>query len=128
MKSNENDKLKPKDEDEKGDQGGEGSQSSGIPFRYTDVLSTEPRDDVLPPTEIRRLLSEHQDLHKARVDKQKLTRKERKAIKEGRVILNSSATYRAGFRAAGGAASQYKTHPIAYKFSGIRDLKVSAFP
>lgn len=126
MKANENDK-KLQDEDDQGEQGGTGTQTGGTEFHYVDVLSTPPRDDVLPPNEIRRLLSEHQDLHKKRVDNQKLTRKERKAIKEGRVILNSTATYRAGLRATGGA-SLYKTHPIAYKFSGMRDTKVSAFP
>ena len=127
MKANENDKkYLLKEEEDKGEQGGTG-EGSGVPFRYVDVLSPEPRDDILPPNEIRRLLREHQELHKKRVDSQKLTRKERKAVKEGRVILTSNASYRAGFRAAGGR-SAYKTHPIAHKFSGIRDTKVSVFP
>lgn len=130
MNENENDKLKQKEDDQgdQGEQGGAEGKGSGTVFRYVDVLSTEPRDDVLPPNKIKRLLSEHKDIHKRRVDNQRITRKERKAIKEGRVILTSSATYRAGFRAAGGSNSLYKTHPIAYKFSGIRDTKVSAFP
>lgn len=127
MKANENDKkyLLTEEEDQ-GEQGSAGEQG-GTGVRYVDVLTTEPRDDLLPPNEIRKLLREHQELHKKRVDNQKLTRKERKAVKEGRVILTSNATYRAGFRAAGGR-SAYKTHPIAHKFSGIRDTKVSVFP
>lgn len=127
MKANENDKKFIED-DQDGDQGETGGQGSGIEFRYVDVLSTEPRDDLLPPNEIKRLLGTHQELHKQRVDNQKLTRKERKAIKEGRVILTSNASYRAGMRATGGGFSAYKTHPIAHKFSGMRDTKISSFP
>jgi len=36
----------------------------------------------LSPQELKRLLAAHKELHKARVDKQKLLRKERQAIKE----------------------------------------------
>lgn len=126
MKINENEEDR-KDDEGSGEEGKSG-KSGEIQFRYTDILSTPPRDDALPPEEIRRLLAVHKDLHKGRVEKQKLTRKERKALKEGRIIFNATAAYRAGVGGAGGPASAYKTHPIAIKFSGIRDQKVSAFP
>lgn len=125
-------KINENDDKETGDQGtgegGQGGKSGEIAFRYTDVLSVEPRDDVLPPIEIRRILAIHKDIHKERVDKQKLTRKERQALKEGRIIYNAAANYRTGIGSPGGGTrSQYKTHPIAAKFSGM-DPKVNAFP
>jgi hypothetical protein len=92
-----------KEEDEKGgdQEGGSEGTGTGIEFHF-DVLTPEPRDDALPPNEIKRLLAQHQDIHKARVDKQKLTRKERQALKEGRAALISAANFRAGFNAGGG--------------------------
>lgn len=128
MKINEN---KDQDqEDSSGDKGGTGGGASGkIEFHYHDVLSEEPRDDLLSPEEIKRLLAVHKDVHKERVDKQKSTRKERKAAKEGPVNLTSRKAYTGGLNAAGGGAySKYKTHPIAVKFAGIRDQKISAIP
>ena len=112
---------------------GEGGGSSGdIQFRYKDILSDGPRDDALPAGEIKRLLIVHQDLHKERVDKQKLTRKERKAMKEGRVSLSSNYHNQHGMRQhglSGGRASSYKSHPITEKaqFSGI-DRQVNFLP
>lgn len=114
-------------------QGGEGSQSgetgSGgktgeVGFRFkTEIF----RDDQLPPAEIRRLLQIHKEAHKAYVTKQKLTRKERLALKEGRKDLTSQ--YRLGQGAGGGGLSSYKKHPISNKaqFSGI-DKQLSALP
>jgi hypothetical protein len=117
-------------EDEDEDKGGTSGGSSGeIEFHYHDVLSEEPRDDMLSQEEINRLLASHKDIHKVRVDKQKNTRKERKMLKEGPVNLTSRKAYVAGMAAIGGGAySKYKTHPIAVKFSGIRDQKISAIP
>ena len=115
-----------KDNNEDDDKGGEGGgKSSGdIHFRYKDILSTGPRDDVLPEGEIKRLLIVHQDLHKNRVEKQKVTLKERKAAKEGRYENKNR-----GHGFAGGGASPYKKHPISNKaqFSGI-DRQVTALP
>lgn len=120
-------------ENKKDDQEDEGSGESGggasgkIEYRYHDASSTEQRDDLLSPEEKKRLIHVHKDLHKARVDKQKATRKERKAAKEGPVNLTASKAY-TGEMGMGGAYSKYKTHPIAIKFSGIRDQKISAVP
>src|SRR3990167_4745827 len=122
-----NDKEK---EGSDGESGECGKSSGDIQFRYQDILSDGQRDDVLPKTEIKRLLVVHQDLHKERVDKQKLTRKERKAMKEGRVSLASNYHY--GMKQAavrGGRASSYKSHPLTEKaqFSGI-DRQVNFLP
>lgn len=125
MKINENyDKNQEDGEDEKGG----GSSSSGIEFRYHDVASTEQRDDILSPEELKRLLAVHKDIHKSRVDKQKISRKERKEAKEGPANLTTRKAYQEGKGYGAGYYSKYKTHPIAVKFSGIRDQKISAIP
>jgi hypothetical protein len=82
----------PFDQDEEGSQTGEGGQggvAGEIRFRYKDAMSIAPRDDALPLHEVNRLLAVHKDLHKAYIDKQKQTRKERKQLKEGRASLTS---------------------------------------
>ncbi len=124
MKINENYNKNHEDEDD--DKGG---SSSGIEFRYHDIASTEQRDDALSPEELKRLQAVHKDLHKARVDKQKTTRKERKEAKEGPANLMTRSAYKGEMGIGGGGTySKYKTHPIAVKFSGIRDQKISAIP
>ena len=118
------------------EEGGSGGESSGgstgeIHFRYKDAMSVEPRDDLLPPSEIKRLLAVHKELHKDRVDKQKITRKERKALKEGRVTRVAEQGFRVGRGFGGGAGrySPYKQHRIAQKaqFSGM-DKQVIGLP
>ena len=103
------------------EEGGEGQSGVGgkIHFRYKDAASLGPRDDMLPPHEIRRLLEVHGSLHKQRVDKQKLTRQERAALKEGKVHLKSATQQASALR--NGGISKYKKHPISNKaqFSGM---------
>jgi hypothetical protein len=106
-----------------GETGGEGKggQAGEIRFRFRDAAQLPPRDDALPPSEIKRLLIVHKELHKSRVDNQKTTRKERQALKEGR--LNQVASYQqrmAGFEGIQGS-SKYKQHPISNRaqFAGI---------
>lgn len=112
------------EDEEKGGGGSAGGAAGEIKFRYHDILSEEPRDDVLTPEEITRLLAVHKDIHKERVDKQKVIRKERKAVKEGPAHLVTRKAYTGG--TGGGTYSKYKTHPIAIKFSGIRDQQITA--
>lgn len=125
--NNENDLISSGDEDE----GGQGGQTGAIQFRYQDPFAEKKRDDALPPSEIKRLLTIHNELHKERVDKQKLTRKDRKALKEGK--LTATAQYQQNLRqgrgGSGGFASRFKSHPISNKaqFSGI-DRQVVAIP
>lgn len=129
MKNDNENKI---DQDEEGSQGGEsgdtgqGGVTGAVHFRYKDSLSTGPRDDALPPTEIKRLLAIHQDLHKEFVNKQKLTRKER-ALKEGRRTLDSRRGF--GYGHGAGRVSPYKQHPITSKaqFSGM-DRQVVGLP
>lgn len=123
MNLNENYDKNHQDEDD--DKGG---SASGIEFHYRDASSTAQRDDMFSPEELKRLLAVHKDVHKARVDKQKVTRKERKEMKEGPVNLTERKAYTAGMGYGGEAFSKYKTHPVAAKFSGIRDQKISAIP
>lgn len=121
-----NEKYDKNHEDEDDDKGG---SSSGIEFSYHDASSTEQRDDAMSPEELKRLQAVHKDVHKVRVDKQKATRKERKQAKEGPMNLTTRQAYTGGMGAGGGGSySKYKTHPIAAKFSGIRDQKISAIP
>lgn len=124
---NENEKDKDDQEGQGGQTGeGKGGVAGKIHFRYKDAASLEPRDDMLPPSEIKRLLVVHRELHKSRVEKQKHTRKEREVLKSGR--LNQAASYQLpGSGNTGG--SQYKKHPISNKaqFSGI-DKQINNVP
>ena len=109
-----------------GESGGTGGKSGSLGFR----IPTETyRDDLLAPTELNRLLQVHESLHKSSVDKQKLLRKERTALKENRP--QQAAQHRAALGGPGGTggASRYKKHPISSKaqFSGI-DKQVTALP
>src|SRR5436190_21105131 len=105
------------EEEQGGEQGGEGSggiQTGEIRFHYKDAMAIAPRDDQLSPKEIERLLIVHKDFHKINVDKQKQTRRERDAVKDGQF------RFRQGLGQAAGI-SRFKKHPISYKaqFSGI---------
>lgn len=113
------------------DEGGISGRTGEIKFHYRDILSTEPRDDVLTETETHRLLLVHEDIHKERVDKQKATRKERDDIKNGRV--NTKNHDGLGLRKGGGeggGGSPYKKHPVSNhaQFSGATDRKVTGVP
>src|SRR5580704_9590922 len=103
MKINENYDTNHEDDDD--DKGG---SSGGIESHYQDVSSTMQRDDVLSPKEQKRLLAVHKDVHKARVDKQKATRKERKEAKEGPVNLTTRKAYTGEMGMGGGSYSKYK--------------------
>lgn len=103
--------------------GGIGGSTGEIAFRYKDPMSGPNRDDLLPASEIKRLLIVHKELHKERVDKQRSTRAERAAKKEGRYIpLTVEQQIRNGLRSgSAGGSSKYKKHRISDKaqFSGI---------
>lgn len=105
-------------------EGGSGGKSGQIEFR--DFIGGERlRDDLLPIDEKNRLLTVHKDTHERNVKKQKERRDEYKALKEGKVSLQS---YRQGL--AGGMSSQYKINPILAdkaQFSGI-DRQVNFDP
>lgn len=106
--------------------GGESGAAGKIHFRYRDAMSLPPRDDSLPPHELKRLLQVHETLHKARVDKQRQTRKERDALKQGKNNLVQQRGYGQGL---GQGGSAFKQHPISKKayFSGI-DKQMVAVP
>lgn len=131
MAQDPNDKKIVVQDEEEGSQTGESGQggvAGEIRFRYKDAMSVGPRDDALPPSEVKRLLAVHYDLNKSYIDKQRQTRKERKQLKEGRASLTSrqEVTARAG---RGERYSPYKKHPISNRaqFSGV-DRQISALP
>ena len=121
-----NGKKISEEEDDEGSQGS-GGQTGEIEFRYKDAMSVANRDDLLPASEIKRLLIVHKDIHKERVDKQKATRAERNALKEGKYVAPSIAQQLSGRGA--GRSSPYKKHPISDKaqFSGV-DKQVVGIP
>lgn len=130
MKNDNENKLNQDEEDIQGGESGDSGQggvAGEVRFRYKDSLSTTPRDDALPPTEIRRLLAVQHDLHKEYVNKQKLLRKERKALKAGHLRARQGPGSRRGHGA--GRRSAYKQHPITSKaqFSGM-DRQVIGLP
>lgn len=108
------------------DKGGRGGKSGEIGARVKIEIS---RDDLLSPSELKRLISTHQDLHKSYVDKQKLLRKERKALKEGQKALVKQIHQSRMGLGGGGSAARFKQHPINNKaqFSGV-DKQVSNIP
>ena len=115
------------DQDED-DQTGAGSGGQGGKIAFKDFLTTGAnwRDDTLPFEDQKRLLSQHLDLHEAKVKQQKEKRDQYKNLKEGKVSL---AAHRAGVAGAG-MSSQYKTNPILAnkaQFSGM-DRQVNVLP
>ncbi|MES2216895.1 MAG: hypothetical protein V4501_00645 [Pseudomonadota bacterium] len=96
-----------------------GGQAGKIEFRFHDAMQVPSRDDNLPASEIRRLEFVHKDTHKEWVTKQKHTRAERSARKEGHPI-RVPAQYQPGY-GSGGGVSRYKKHPISDKFRGMAD-------
>lgn len=132
MNNNEFDEKEKKEDEEGGSSTGTstGTGTGSTGYRYLDPSSQHQRDDLRSPEENRRLLVSHQVIHKDRVNKQKLTRKEREMLKQGKMdlvsaVYDKSRGYGTGVQ---NRANQYLTHPYAYKFSGIRDMEVSIFP
>lgn len=128
MKLNDNNFPESSDDEDEGE--GRSGQSGKVHFRYKDAMSVVPRDDAVSEPEAKRLLGMHEELHKAQVVKQRITRQDRLAAKEGRLTLAEKAgkTLQAG-RGGGGSYSPYKQHPISRtaQFSGI-DRQVIAVP
>ncbi len=107
------------------DQDSSGATGAGGHIEFRDFLGTSDyrRDDLLPASEKKRLLSVHKDTHEWRVKKQKETRDVRKALKSGKISLQ---TYRRGLGLGGqggaGMSSGFRAHPALKdkaQFSGI---------
>jgi hypothetical protein len=134
-KIDEDEPYLPDEEGGEGESGGssQGGKSGVIEFRYRDILSGEIQD-ALPDTEINHLLVVHEGIHKERVDKQKIERKERDKIKKGLVSAQNydSLGLRIGGSGSGGGSgsSPYKSHPLSdhAQFSGATDRKVTGVP
>ena len=113
------------------DEGGTGTSGGGqtgkIAFHYKDAMEAPKRDDALPPNEIRRLQFVHNDEHRVKVTKQKQTRADREARKEGSPAIRVPAQYQAGY-GGGGGVSRFKKHPVSDKFRGMADPQVNAVP
>ncbi len=108
-----------------------GGKTGAVEFHYRDILSTDERDDNLPEAEAKHLLTVQIARHYELVNEQRLKRKERDAIKNGRV--NTSSYDALGLRRGGGGGgdiSPYKKHPISdnAQFSGATDRKVTGVP
>ena len=103
------------EEDESGDSGHSGG--SGVEFRF-DISPGERRDDLLSSKE-KHLLKIHHDLHYDLVKKQKIERKNRNEIKEGKrpAVANNYSVGNSGY----GMNQGGKPHPLSQKayFSGI---------
>lgn len=104
--------------------GESGGQSGQIEFR--DFINPgASREDLLPPDQRKRLLSEHDAQHAERVKKQKIARDDYKAVKNGKKSVQSLREGRGS-----GLNSTYLPHPKLSQqaqFSGI-DSKVSPNP
>jgi hypothetical protein len=114
------------DEDSTGagsDDSGKGGAAGAIEFH--DFLGNNElvRDDLLTAQDKKRLLAVHNSGHEALVQKQKATREQRKALKDGKIKLENYRQTLAG-------TSQYRNHPILAnkaQFSGI-DRQVNILP
>lgn len=116
-KIHQNQSLKTGDED-----GSQGGQSGDIAFQAF-VGIEKGRDDLLPPDQLKRLLTVHKNEHEIKVKKQKSLRDERAALKEGKISLEA-------YRQANAERSDYRVHPILSnkaQFSG-RDRQVNDLP
>jgi hypothetical protein len=111
------------------DDEGSGGKTGAIEFRWDDGSAAMRRDDLLSPNEMDRLLAVHDSMHKGRVEKQKFTREQRAAMKEGRYVQQADSRYRQGLGGGGGGESRFKKHPISNmaQFSGI-DKQVVGVP
>ncbi len=105
--------------DEDGRQTGQGGRTGEIQFRFHDMMQLPPRDDALPPQELKRLLITHKELHKSLVKKQKEKRRERENQKTNKFTQNYSLQNGLG----GGGQSKFKPHPLKDKaqFSGMEE-------
>lgn len=111
MKNDNENNINQDEEDKQGGESGstgQGGATGEVRFRYRDAMSTGPRDDERSPSEIKRLLDVLDDRQLELVKKQKDKRKDRKAVKEGRVSLSAANS---GLRSGGGRSSPYKDHP-----------------
>lgn len=105
------------DSGETGAASGTGGQSGQIEFKDFLASTENVRDDLLSGEEKKRLLSVHENVHEARVKKQKALKEQRQAVKEGKISVQD---YRQGLGNSG--HSQYKINPILAdkaQFSGI---------
>jgi hypothetical protein len=98
-----------------------GASGSGSEIAFRDFIGTgdHRRDDLLPASEKRRLLSVHKDTHELRVKTQKEKRDLRDAVKNGKIPLSE---YRQGMGMGEGMRSLYKANPALKdkaQFSGI---------
>lgn len=102
------------------DEGGKGGKTGEIEFRDKGAFLGQRRDDLLPPEELRRLLMVHKEVHKGRVEKQKHTREQRAAQKEGRYVPPRQQQTRG--LGGGGSAAKHSNHPLLSakpQFDGI---------
>lgn len=102
---------------------GDGGQSGDVEFR--DFLSSGEtlRDDMLPPDEVKRLLSVHKEGNEARVKKGKETNDKRQQLREGKI---NAQEYREG--KGHGMESQYKAHPALADKAQFHDPQVTLDP
>lgn len=123
--------LEPYDEDESGESGsGSGGQSGEIEFRFKDDRFGPTRDDLLPPSEIKRLHIVLKDVHKGHVEKQKQLRDERAALKEGKYVAPAKGEYHKSLGSGAGSPSKHDSHPLLSKkaqFDGV-DKQVVGIP
>jgi hypothetical protein len=120
-----NDKQMDQDDESTGGEGGQsdtGTGASGVAF-HLDFLTGERRDDLLSSEELKRRLIVHNDILYDLVKKQKIERKTRLEIKEGKRPTVSNAY--PGGTGYGMGDNKVEKHPVTEKayFSGI-DKKV----
>src|SRR3990167_10927609 len=101
--SSKRDKNKPVNLDAEDEEEGSGGHGGKIEFHDFVTGPGSRRDDQLPPDELRRLLSIHNDAQEDRVKKQKDLRDQRKEAKAGNKVRKESVQ---------GMSSKYPPHPI----------------
>jgi len=123
---NDLDKNKQTEDEEGSGQSGSGSSGSKIKIHLRG--GDTQRDDQLSPSELRRLLIVLAEAHKARVDKQRRLRAERREKKDPGE-LNAKRNFTLGQGGGSGSRSPYKQHPLSKtaQFSGI-DKQTSPIP
>lgn len=111
--------LKEKEDDES-EGSGTGGQTGEIKFRFHDPMMGPMRDDLLPASEINRLLSVLSDHNQVSIKKGKDKREYYNQLKEGKVPNQYEL---------GGMANHREPHPLlSEKLRGIRDQQVTSIP
>jgi len=120
---------KIENDDQSGESGESGKSGGGVAGKIKFDWEVLPVTKKLPPGEVKRILAALKQSHLEKVRKERIKRKDRKALKEGKRTNQYGAAN--GYGYGGGPAGNNKKHPIlgdSAQFSGMIDHQVTPVP